>query len=132
MTLNGHNLESIGVFHFLVREKKIVKLHEEEVPQYCLYLSTETGEYGSTVTVSRKKYIQARVGKLYGLCSVIRNIKHDYDIVVTDETDPEHAIKKTVHSSRLKMTFLMVVLGLCSGTVMIFLYALLEWIRIST
>jgi hypothetical protein len=125
MTLNTCSLEFVGVYHFFVREKKVVTLHEAEVPQYCLYLSTETEDYGSTVTVSRKKYEQARLGKLYGLCSVIKNIKHDYYIVYTEDANPDTAIKQLVRKSRLKMLFFITILGLCLGTLLSFIYPLL-------
>ena len=122
LTLNSRNLEFIGVYNFITREKKIVKLYEAEVPQYCLFLSTETGNYGSTVTVSRKRYEKARIGQVYGLCGVIRNIKRDDFIIVVEHTDSETAIKQVVRKSRLKMVFIMVLLGLFLWTCQTFIY----------
>jgi hypothetical protein len=129
LTLNARNLEFIGAFRFIVREKKIVKLYRAEVPQYCLYLSTETGDYGSTVTVSKRKYQQAKLGDFFGLCGVISNINRSDFILITEETNPETAIKQAVRTSRLKMAFLMMVLGLFFGAVLTFAYALkyLSW-----
>lgn len=125
LTLNPRNLEFIGVSKFITREKKIIKLYEAEVPQYCLFLSTEAGDYGSTVTVSRKKYEQAKLGKVYGLCGVIRNIKRDDFIIVTEDTNPETAIKHVVRKSILKVIFIMIVLGMFLGTMLILVYPLL-------
>jgi hypothetical protein len=122
LTLNARNLEFIGVHNFIVREKKIVQLYDAEVPQYCLFLSTEKEDYGSTVTVSKKRYEQAKPGESFGLCGVIRNIKRGDFILVTENINPETAIKQAVRTSRLKMTFLMTVLGLFVGTVLIFVY----------
>lgn len=127
MTLNILNLEFVGAFNFIVREKKIVKLYEAEVPRYCLFLSAEGGEYGSTVTVSKNKYVLAREGKPYGLCCVIRNIRHDYYIVAADETNPEAAIRKIVQKSWLKMIFILIVLSLCLGNVLFFICALVSF-----
>ena len=127
MTLNILDLEFVGAFNFIVREKKIVTLQGDEVPQYCLFLSAEGGGFGSTVTVAKDKYAQAKVEKPYGLCSVIRNIKHDYYIVVTEEANPEAAIRKTMRKSWLKMIFIMIVLCLCLGNALFFLYALVHF-----
>jgi hypothetical protein len=129
LTLNTYNLEFIGVFKFLVREKKIVKLQGAEVPQFCLYLSTETGDYGSTVTVSKKKYEQAKVEESFGLCGVIKNIKHDDFFLVTENTDPDEAIKKAVRKSWAKMIFIMVVFGLFLCSLLIFAYPILRLSR---
>lgn len=128
-TLNARNLEFVGAFKFIAREKKIIKLHEAEVPQYCLFLSTETEDYGSTVTVLRKKYEKARVGQVYGLCGVIRNVKRDGFFVVTGDTDSEKAIKHMVRKSWLKMIFILIILGLFLWSLQTFVYALqhLSW-----
>lgn len=128
LSLNADNLEFMGVFKFLVREKKIVKLHEAEVPQYCLYLSAESGAYGSTVTVSKKKYEQVRTGGVYGLCGIIKNIKYDDFILVTDNTDPDTAIWQAVRKARGKLLFIMIVLGLGIGTLLLFMYPMLHLI----
>lgn len=124
LTLNARNLEFIGAYKFIVREKKIIKLYRSEMPQYCLYLSTETEDYGSTVTVSKRKYQQAKLGAYFGLCGVISNINRSDFILVTEETNPKTAIKQAVRTSRLKMAFLMIVLGLFFGSVLTFAYAL--------
>jgi len=125
-TLNPWNLEFIGAFEFFTLDKKIVKLKGAEIPKFCLYLSTKTGEYGSTVTVDRKNYDRARVGKPYGLCGVIGNLKHEDFIMVTENTDPDIAIKQMVGRSWAKLFFIMVVLSLCLGSLLIFLYPLLH------
>jgi hypothetical protein len=125
LTLNARNLEFVGVFDFLVRDKKIVKLHEAEVPQFCLFLSTETGRYGSTVTVSGKKYNQVRLGEIYGLCGVIKNIKHNDFILVTENANPDTAIRQAVLKSWGKMIFIMLVLGLALVNMLIFLLPLM-------
>ncbi len=125
LTLNPRNLEFIGVFQFITREKKIIKLYEAEVPQYCLLLSTEAGGYGSIVTVSRNKYEQVKLGKVYGLCGVIRNIKRGEFIIVTEDTNPETTIKHVVGKSISKMIFIMIMLGMFLGTILILVYPLL-------
>lgn len=111
-TLNPRNLEFIGVYKFITRKKAIIKLYQSELPQYCLLLSTETGDYESVVIRTKEKYKQAKLEKVYGLCGVIRNINRDDFIIVTDDTDPEIAIKRVVRNSILKMIFIMFVLGL--------------------
>jgi hypothetical protein len=126
LTLSMWNLKYIGVFKFFVRDKKIVKLQEAEVPRYCLYLSTETEDYGSTITVSRKRYDQAKLGKYYGLCGVIRNTRHDDFILITENTNPDTAVSQVVKKSWAKMLFVMIVLGLCMWSILIFIYPLLH------
>lgn len=125
LTLIPHNLEFIGTFEFIVREKKIIKLHEAEVPQYCLYLSTETGQYGTTVIVSKKDYVLARLGKSYGVCGVIKNIKHDDFILITKNTNPDKAIKQAVLKSWGVIFFIAMVLGLSLSFPLIIIFTLL-------
>lgn len=126
LTMNPRNLEFIGAYNFITREKKIVKLQEAEVPQYCLYLSTEAGDFGSTLTVSRKKYEKAKLGQVFGLCGVIRNIKRDNFFLITEDTESGIAIKQVVIKSWLKLIFILFVLGLFIWTSQIFIYLLLH------
>lgn len=129
-TLNPRNLEFIGVYKFITRKKKIIKLYQSELPQYCLLLSTETGDYESIVIRTREKYEQAKLEKVYGLCGVIRNINRDDFIIVTDDTDPETAIKHVVRNSIFKMIFIMFVLGLFFVSLINLVYPFLLALRV--
>lgn len=126
MTLNAGNLEYIGPFQFITSEKKIIKPKDAEVPRHCLYLTTQSGEYASTVTVSKANYERAKVDEPYGLCGVIKNPYHSDFILITEKTEPEAAIRQAVKRAWGEMFFFLFVCCLFLFSVLLLLIPLLR------
>ncbi len=124
-TLFLYNLKFVGLFEFIVLEKAIIKLHNSDATNFCLYLSTKDGQYSSTVIVSEKNYNKAVCNKDYGVCSVIKNVKHDDFILISENTNPDTVIRQIVLKSWCKMIFILFVLALCCIFPLIILFWLL-------
>jgi hypothetical protein len=120
-TLNAWNLECIGVFNFIVVDKKIIKLKESDATKYMVRLSTDTGSYDSIISVSKMKYDRSEKGKSFGSCSVIRNIMHEDFITVVAKDNPQKAIRSLVLKSWGILLFLLIVLGLTAFTLLFFI-----------
>jgi hypothetical protein len=112
LTLNARNLKFIGVDKFTVRDKKIIKLKDTELPQFLVLLSTETGMYESIITVSEKRYNQLRKGEFFGSCGIIKNIRHSDFTLLTENINSNSAIIQTVLKSWGKLIFIFIVMGL--------------------
>jgi hypothetical protein len=123
-TLNARNLIYEGPFRFLTKEKKIVKLHGAEIPRFCLYLSAENEAYGSTLAVREDRYDKARTGTPYGMCGVIKNVRHDDFYIITENTEPDAAIRQAAKRARGEMLFFLIVCCLCLVSIMLFMLPL--------
>ena len=62
-TLIPWNLESIGRYEFMVKEKTILKLYRSEVKKYLVLISSEHGTYDSVLSVSEDKYKRIKKGE---------------------------------------------------------------------
>lgn len=109
LTLFKRNLYFVGVFEFWVREKKIIKLHSQEIPSYCLYLSTIDNKYSDTLVVKPKEYDKYHLNKYFGKCGVVGHKHKKGYFIVTKKTEAKAAIKEATGFSKIQFIFLIII-----------------------
>jgi hypothetical protein len=124
LTLNARNLDYSGPFRFVTKEKKIVKLHGAELPRFCLYLSADKEGYGATLAVPKNRYDKAREGTSYGMCGVLKNIRHNDFFIITENTEPGAAVRQAVKRAWGEMLFFLFVCCLFLFSIMLFMIPL--------
>ena len=121
-TLNFYHLKLVGTFEFIVLDKRVKASRSSESETFFIYLSTKDKEYSSTIVVSQDNFNKAKVNRPYGMCSVVKNIKHPEFIFITEDTNPGTAIKKTVIKSWGKLLFFLLALALCCQLPILIIY----------
>ena len=109
LTLFKRNLYFVGVFEFWVREKKIIKLHSQEIPSYWLYLSTIDNKYSDTLVVKPKEYDKYHLNKCFGKCGVVSHKHKEGYYIVTKNTEAKAAIKEATGFSKIQFIFLVII-----------------------
>lgn len=123
LTLRKSKLHFIGVYPFIMEKKTTIKLKQQKVPTYCLYVSTEDGKYRDTIVVNALEYKRYKKGQVIH-CAVIKHSSGAY--IVSLHTNKEEAIRKLVKKAQLDLLFIFVAISLFLSTLFFFI---INWLH---
>lgn len=126
LTWKKTNLEVVGIYEFLVKNKTIVKLYQQPTEKCILELATYDGKYTGMLEVNFDEYKRAKVGATFGNHVLLRHSKNKDYYIIAKSSLPEYAINEVSRESKIYICILLIIISLAISSTIFMIMEVLQ------
>lgn len=126
LTWKKTNLEVVGIYEFLVKNKAIVKLYQQPTEKCILELATYDVKYTGMLEVNFDEYKRAKVGATFGNHVLLRHSKNKDYYIIAKSSLPEYAINEVSRESKIYICILLIIISLAISSTIFMIIEVLQ------
>ena len=126
LTWRKANLEVVGTYEFLVKNKAIVKLYKQPTGKCILELMTHDGKYAGMLEVNSNEYKRAKIGATFGNHVLLRHYKNKDYYIIAKSSLPEYAVNEVSRESKIYLFILLAIIFLATSSTLFMIMEILQ------